>query len=192
MSMNTSNVDLVRLLPQFMREDGAAQGIGEVVSAFVREMSAAADLLAGWDKLEQLPEEQLDEIAFELNLSWYDKAATASIKQNLIRDGIYMHSKLGTKWAVENIINTYFGSGFVREWFEYGGEPGHFRAFSSNPDISEQRLNEFLSLLDKVKRASAHLDGVYISLVSKMQLNYGIAVHDTAREMHRIGADIIL
>ena len=69
MSMNTSNVDLVRLLPQFMREDGAAQGIGEVVSAFVQEMSAAADLLAGWDKLERLPEAQLDEIAYELNFS---------------------------------------------------------------------------------------------------------------------------
>ena len=192
MSMNTSNVDLVRLLPHFMREDGAARGIGEVVSAFVREMSSAADLLSGWDKLERLPEEHLDEIAFELNLLWYDKSATVEIKQNLIRDGIYMHSKLGTKWAVENIIKTYFGSGFVREWFEYGGEPGHFRAFSSNPSISEERLNEFLSLLDKVKRASAHLDGVYISLVSNMQLNFGIAVHDTARETHRIGADIIL
>lgn len=192
MSMNTSNVDIVKLLPQFMREDGAAQGISGAISPAIQDISKRLDLFSSWDKIDELPEVELDEIAWELNLSWYDKAASIDIKRTLIKTGIHMHSKLGTKWAVETIIETYFGVGIIREWWEYAGEPGHFKVLSTNPSITNERFNEFLALLEKVKRTSAHLDGVLITLTNHMYLYHGFALHDVSRECHRIGADIIL
>lgn len=192
MSMNTSNVDIVKLLPQFMREDGAAQGISGAVNPVIQDISKRLDLFSSWDKIDELPEAELDEIAWELNLSWYDKAASIDIKRMLIKTGIHMHSKLGTKWAVETIIETYFGVGIIREWWEYAGEPGHFKVLSTNPAITNERFNEFLALLEKVKRTSAHLDGVLITLTNHMYLYHGFALHDVSRERHRIGADIIL
>lgn len=192
MSMNTSNVDIVKLLPQFMREDGAAQGISGAISPAIQDVSKRLDLFSSWDKIDELPEAELDEIAWELNLSWYDKAASIDIKRTLIKTGIHMHSKLGTKWAVETIIETYFGVGIIREWWEYAGEPGHFKVLSTNPAITNERFNEFLALLEKVKRTSAHLDGVLITLTNHMHLYHGFALHDVSRERHKIGADIIL
>lgn len=192
MSMNTSNVDIIKLLPQFMRKDGAAQGISGAVSPFIQELSKAIDLMSSWDKIDELPEAELDELAWELNLVWYDKAADISIKRTLIKNGIHMHSKLGTKWAVEEIIKTYFGVGQIREWWDYAGEPGHFKVLSTNPSITNERFDEFLRLLDSVKRTSAHLDGVLITLTNHMYLYHGFAVHNVSHEQHRIGADIIL
>ena len=69
MSMNTSNVDIVKLLPQFMREDGAAQGISGAVNPAIQDISKRLDLFSSWDKIDELPEAELDEIAWELNLS---------------------------------------------------------------------------------------------------------------------------
>ena len=100
-----------------------------------------------------------------------------------------VHSRLGTKWAVEKIITEYFGSGRVREWFEYEGEPFHFKIISGNPTITNEKLLEFLGLLDKVKRQSAVLDGIYITLTGEMNLYLAIGLHEAGTERYSIGAN---
>ena len=192
MSMNTQNVDIVKLLPAFMRDDCAARGLSAPLSDMVQEISATLDLLSTWDHLETLPEKDLDELAWEINLLWYNKAASMDIKRSIVRNGFLTHSKLGTKWAVENVIATYFGVGIIREWWEYAGDPGHFKVLSTNPTITNERLDEFLLLLEKTKRLTAKLDGVFITLTNKLYLYFGFAYHDVTHERHRIGADIII
>ena len=192
MSMNTQNVDIVKLLPAFMRDDCAARGLSAPLSDMVQEISATLDLLSTWDHLDTLPENDLDELAWEINLLWYNKAASMGIKRSIVRNGFLTHSKLGTKWAVENVIATYFGVGIIREWWEYAGDPGHFKVLSTNPTITNERLDEFLLLLEKTKRLTAKLDGVFITLTNKLYLYFGFAYHDVTHERHRIGADIII
>ena len=89
---------------------------------------------------------------------------------------------------MESVINSYFGEGYLREWFEYDGEPGHFRVYSTNATINNERLVEFLNLLYKVKRASSKLDGIYITLTGEMRLSAGIAVYEHERDTYGIGA----
>lgn len=192
MSMNTQNVDIIKLLPAFMRDDCAARGLSAPLSDMVHEISATLDLLSTWDHLDTLPEKDLDELAWEINLLWYNKAASMDIKRSIVRNGFLTHSKLGTKWAVENVIATYFGVGIIREWWEYAGNPGHFKVLSTNPTITNERLDEFLLLLEKTKRLTAKLDGVFITLTNKLYLYFGFAYHDVTHERHRIGADIII
>lgn len=192
MSMNTQNVDIVKLLPAFMRDDCAARGLSAPLSDMVQEISVTLDLLSTWDHLDTLPEKDLDELAWEINLLWYNKAASMDIKRSIVRNGFLTHSKLGTKWAVENVIATYFGVGIIREWWEYAGDPGHFKVLSTNPTITNERLDEFLLLLEKTKRLTAKLDGVFITLTNKLYLYFGFAYHDVTHERHRIGADIII
>ena len=93
---------------------------------------------------------------------------------------------------MENVIATYFGVGIIREWWEYAGDPGHFKVLSTNPTITNERLDEFLLLLEKTKRMTAKLDGVFITLTNKLYLYFGFAYHDVTHERHRIGADIII
>lgn len=186
--MKLSNLEFMRLLPQFMQDDKAVQGLAAGIDSIVPQLAADIEKLSTWDHIDSLSEAELDELAWELNILWYDASATIDVKRNIIRDSDKVYKKLGTKWAVENVINTYFGDGYIEEWFQYSGDPGHFRVYSTNPALSESRFYEFLSLLSKVKRASAKLDGVFISLTGQMNMYAGTALHDIGAEQYDIGA----
>ena len=191
MGMKLSNLDFIRLLPAFMREDAAVRGLSAGIVSIVPALSESVGRLTTWDKIDELTEAELDELAWELNILWYDKAAGIDAKREIVKNSDEVYRRLGTKWAVENVIASYFGEGFIREWFEYQGEPGHFRVYSTNPTLTNERLLEFMNLLNKVKRASSHLDGIFITLTGEMKLAAGMAVHEVERETYGIGAGSI-
>ena len=186
--MKLSNVEFVKLLPQFMQDDDAVRGLAAGIDSIIPQVAASLENLSTWDCIDRLSEKELDDLAWELNIPWYDTGASLSIKQEVIKKSDQVHAKLGTKWAVENVIQTYFGSGFISEWWEYGGEPGHFRVNSSNPSLNAERFNEFLRLLEKVKRASAKLDSVIISISGELPLYAAVALHEIGKEIYPVGA----
>ena len=186
--MKLSNLEFIRLLPQFMQDDAAVRGLAAGIDSIVPELAASIEKLSTWDHIDSLSAAELDELAWELNIPWYNTSAPIDVKRNLVRDSDEVYKKLGTKWAVENVINTYFGDGYIEEWFQYGGEPGRFRVYSGNPTLNEEKFSEFINLLNKVKRASAHLDGVFITLSGQMNLYAGTALHEISAEQYNIGA----
>ena len=186
--MKLSDLEFLKLLPQFMQDDLAVKGLAAGIDSIIPGLAAEVEKLSTWDCIDKLSEAELDELAWELNIPWYDTSATIEVKRNLVRDSDKVYKKLGTKWAVENVINTYFGDGYVEEWFQYGGDPGHFRVYSGNPTLNESKFTEFLNLLNKVKRASTKLDGVFINLTGQMILSAGTAFHETGVEQYNIGA----
>lgn len=186
--MKLNELEFLKLLPQFMRNDDAVKGLAAGLDAIVPQLSESIKILSTWDQIDNLTEAELDDLAWELNILWYDTSADISAKRELIRNSDMVYKHLGTKWAVENVITTYFGEGYIEEWFEYGGEPGRFRVYSTNPSLSQERLTEFLNLLNKVKRASAKLDGIFITLTGQMNIGAGCALHEAGRETYAIGA----
>ena len=187
--MTLSDLEFIRLLPQFMRDDDAVKGLAAGIDSIIPDLAASIGKLTTWDHIDELRESELDDLAWELNIPWYDTGASLAIKREVIKSSDQIHARLGTKWAVENVIRTYFGSGYMSEWWEYGGEPGHFQINSSNPSLNNERFIEFLRLLDKVKRASAKLDSVVLSLSGELPLYAGVALHEVGREQYSIGGN---
>ena len=187
--MKLSNLEFIKLLPQFMRDDNAVRGLAAGIDSIIPGLAAEIEKLSTWDRIDTLSEAELDDLAWELNILWYDKSAPIDVKRNIVLGSDAVYKKLGTKWAVENVINTYFGEGYVEEWFQYSGEPGCFRIYSTNPTLNESKFTEFLNLLNKVKRASSQLDGVYITLTGQMNMGAGIALHEISAEQYNIGAN---
>lgn len=186
--MKLSNLEFIKLLPQFMQDDAAVRGLAAGIDSIVPQLAADMEKLSTWDCIDTLSEAELDDLAWELNILWYDTGAPIDVKRNIVKDSDKVYKKLGTKWAVENVINTYFGDGYIEEWFQYGGDPGRFRVYSGNPTLNESKFTEFLNLLNKVKRASSQLDGVFITLTGQMNLNTGVALHEIGAEQYAIGA----
>lgn len=186
--MKLSNIEFKKLLPQFMQNDSTVCGLASGIDSIIPQLAAEIEKLSTWDHIDTLSETELDDLAWELNILWYDTSAPIEVKRELVRNSDAVYKKLGTKWAVENVINTYFGDGYIEEWFQYGGEPGRFRVYSGNPTLNESKFAEFLSLLNKVKRASSQLDGVFITLTGQMNLHAGVAVHEIGAEQYNIGA----
>ena len=188
MTLNT--LEFLRLLPRFMTDDLAVKALAGGIDELAPEITDACGILTTWDRINELSEDELDELAWELNILWYDTGANVQTKRELILNSDKVYKHLGTKWAVENVITTYFGDGYLREWFEYEGTPGYFRVYSTNPTLNNERLTEFLNILEKVKRHSAILEAIYITLTGEMKLSAGCQVHDTSFETHKIGAKL--
>lgn len=188
--MRLSTLEFIRLLPQFMRDDLAVQGLAAGLDAIIPELSESIGKLTTWDHIDELSEAELDALAWELNILWYDKAANLDTKRDVIKNSDMVYKHLGTKWAVENVIQSYFGDGYITEWFDYNGDPGYFRVYSTNPTLSEERLNEFLNILNKVKRHSSKLEGIYITLTGRMPLSAGMAYREYGTDTFRLGATL--
>ena len=186
--MKLSNIEFLKLIPHFMRDDNAVRGLAAAIDDVVPSLAASIEKLSTWDHINDMTEAELDALAWELNIPWYDSTSSLDIKREVIKNSDKVYKHIGTKWAVENIIKTYFGDGYIMEWFEYEGEPGHFRVYSSNPSLNNERLTEFLDLLNKTKRASAKLDGISITLDAELVLATGVALHEVSNETYAIGA----
>ena len=108
--MRLSDIDFIRLIPQFMREDKAVQGLAAGIDKIIPTLAASIQLLPSWDCIDYLSEKELDSLASELNILWYNNAADISVKRELIKNSDKVYAHLGTKWAVvecETRRNTY-------------------------------------------------------------------------------------
>ena len=189
--MRLNETEMVKLLPAWMQEDGSDKGIATGCDIISRDAYARLKLLSRWDKIDQLSDAELDEMAWELNIQWYDSTAPIAAKRAVIRNSDRVYAKLGTPYAVEQIVADYFGTGEVREWYQYGGQPHHFKVLSDNPSLVNSNLDLFLKLLRTVKRRSSWLDAILICLTGEMFLYSGMAVRDHTQEVHVMGSDEI-
>lgn len=168
------------LLPDFLLGDKNGYALGKAMEKgmeiFLRTLQGGLDTVLD---SAQCPEWRLDELAREMNVTWYDYSANREIKRDIIKNCEQVYMRLGTKWAVENVIKSYFGNGYVEEWFEYGGEPNFFRVHSTNPSLREEKFYEFLSILEKVKRLTSRLDGVFIEMGGDFIGSAGFALHES-------------
>lgn len=160
--MKVSELEFVRLLPAFMRDDEAAIALSKAMNRLIGEPSKRLKTLRVWDNIENLNEAECDELAWELDVDWYDstgmsleeKRATLKIAQQIKR-------KRGTKWAVERLISAYFGEGYIMEWYEMYGTPYTFVALTTNAHITAQNYEKFVEAVKAAKNVRSHLAGIF-------------------------------
>ena len=70
--MDLSMMDFVKMLPFFMQTDAADIGLAKAVDTIIEEVYSKIILFTTWDKIDVLSSDELDELAEELHISWYD------------------------------------------------------------------------------------------------------------------------
>lgn len=167
---------LMRSLPEVLKQDegmnALARGIAQALSDRVKEVES----LSLYARTGELPEELLDILAYDFNVAWWDRSLKLEDKRRMIQESWHVRRHLGTKYAVELAVSAAFGSGVVTEWFEYGGEPYHFRISFVELRKVWDNYDGFLSMLEAVKRKSAVLDSLTAMKTIEPKLYYGIAL----------------
>lgn len=181
-------IDIRHMVPAFLLADkngyAMAKTVEKALQIFCDCLQTGLDTVLD---IEKMPEWRLDEMAWEWNVLWYDQTAEVSVKREVIKNVWAVYRQLGTKTAVENVIQSYFGDGRLEEWFEYDGEPYRFRVHSTNPAVREEKLGEFLYVLEQTKRLSAILDGIDIEIGSDFELGFGFALHEYGTDTYYFG-----
>ena len=172
--MDLSNSKLIDIIPNFMKDDEAVKSLAASMDKVAMDLSGKVKLLSVWDAIDDMGSEQLNALAEELYIPWYDKTAALDVRRQIIKESDMIHATLGTKAAVERVANIYFGESNVVEWFEYGGNHHCFRIETVNQRVKDDLAESFLTVLEHVKRKSAHLDTISIVADGEMNLVVGI------------------
>ena len=111
-----------------------------------------SDSARAYAAIATMPERVLDLLAVELRTPAYDENYSIRVKRALIEGTLVFYTQMGTPAAVNKIIETIFETGYIREWWEYDGDPYHFKAYTTNPAITSDDVEEFKRVLGSVKR----------------------------------------
>ena len=188
--MRMQDVDLLKLLPIFMREDPAVTGLARGSNETIKALAARIALLSRWDKIDSMDHAELDELAWERNILWYESMASLEAKRKIVRESDQVYATLGTKWAIESMLSAYFDEVRVSEWYEYGGQPHHFKITSSDPSMMGSKKEKFLYLLEIVKRKSSWLESVHITMTGQLPIYTGIIIAGRSMETCHVGTQV--
>jgi phage tail protein, P2 protein I family len=166
------------IMPDNLSGQLEIQALAYAVGRQVEKLCTYADNARTYAAIASMPEAALDLLAIELRTSAYDESYSIKVKRALIKGALTFYMRMGTPAAVNAIIETIFETGFIREWYEYGGEPYHFKAYTTNPYITEADVEDFRRVLGSVKRLSAWLDDIILELATPAtQIYIGHFIH---------------
>lgn len=174
--MKLTDVDLLRLIPQFMRDDRNAQAFAYAVNSKIAEVTYAIMHAKIYTRIDSLSEEILDELAWQFNVVEYRSEYDISIKRELIKGCMQLHYKRGTVAAVEEAVRKIFGDATVEEWFDYGGQPYHFKVRTSNIGATDEMIQEVTKIVKEAQNVRSFLEEVVIEIIQSMQMYIGCKV----------------
>lgn len=171
------NITLLDILPDSLKKDPDFLAMAEAMTPEFQEISEAITETLLMPRINELPENVVDLLAWEKHVDFYYPDLPIEQKRELVKNAVHWHRKKGTPGAIEDLVRTIFFSGDVQEWWEYGGEPGHFKVIITDPSATNERAQEFLALVNSVKRASAWLESIEIKTVDDLPLYFANVLH---------------
>ena len=152
------------LIAENLPESINRTNLNETAQTVDREMHLASDnviLALIYARIDELAENVVDNLAVQLHVDFYDYTLPVAKKRALVKQSIAWHQIKGTKAAVEQVIQTVFNQGHVQEWFEYGGDPYHFRVdVIESDDIDAATIGQVVKAINSTKNVRSWLDGI--------------------------------
>lgn len=177
--INFNNVSIMDLLPPNFQDDANIQASVEALNKQLDKITEKTKRISIYERLftNQLTSAEVDELAYQFHVDFYDPKLPLTQKQELVKKAIPFHRLKGTAGAVEDLIKILFGDGEVEEWFKYGGEPGYYQVTTNNQAVTDEKAEEFIRSLRTVTRVSQHLQSVLISQIQNLTIHAGSYVH---------------
>lgn len=156
-SLKDSNI--TDILPEAFAKDAGNIALGYALHRAMNRLLDYSRATSVYAAIDAADDAVLDMLAAELNTQYYDVTLDIAAKRGLVKNTLVWYTKAGTPTAIEELVETVFGAGEVKEWFEYGGQPYKFKIITSG-DASIQAIEEFENIIMRVKNARSHLEKV--------------------------------
>ena len=187
MNRGITKENMLFTLPLALRGDISTEALATATAEKLADRLAELDRLRIISNIDNLEEALLAILARDFKVDWYDPDYSLEEKRRTVKSSWRVHKTLGTKAAVETAIRAIYPLTTVEEWFEYGGEPYHFRL---NIDITSDsgdraRQKRVLERLNFYKSLRSHNDGVRYFLVPEKSWAVAGGLFAGSREIDR-------
>ena len=108
--------------------------------------------ISGIDKLDG---PILDQLAVELRAVNYSQDYDIEKKRNIIKNVLTTYASAGTAGSIKQFIRDVYNDSDIEEWYQYEGDPGHFRIniYDVYSEEKVAQINEILAALGKCSTA---------------------------------------
>jgi phage tail P2-like protein len=169
----------IDIAPESIRGDPNVQAICYAIDKEFTEIYGEIPDISFIPNIEVQISPLLDILGWQFHVDvWqgWSGALDDETKRQLILESLRWHSKKGTKWVVEQMLNTVFKQGSVTEWYEYGGRPYFFRIVTLDDIVDPVQLQTVLNAVYAVKNERSWLDSFIRARQQVQTLYIGIAV----------------
>ena len=158
-----SNTKLVDLLPSSIRGDAGVIAAASAIDGELQKVTSLIPAVVLLARIDVLPEAVLDLLAWQFHVDFYEPVGfSIEKKRAVIKSSIAWHRKKGTPWAVEQVLAATFDTSEVQEWFDYGGDPYHFRILTTDILSSQESYVLLKRAIDTAKNTRSWLDKITI------------------------------
>ena len=171
---NLENVNLLDLIPPNLQQDEQIQAAAQAIDVELKKTTKQIWFCLLLPRLDELPENLVDELAWQFHVDFYDTTLDIAIKRDLVRQSILWHMKKGTPYAVKSIVGALLVGATVTENWDYGGNPYCFKVDLIEGAIpSEKELDNLYKAIQAVKNTRSWLDGVNFIRNLEQTIYYG-------------------
>ena len=153
--------NLLFTLPTALKSDPEMNALATVIANELTRHANDTTMASLYACIDDLPESLLDILADDFKVDWWDGDYSVEEKRDILRNNWRVHRVLGTKTSVETAMSALVPGVKVYEWFEYGGEPFHFRLIVDSADefIDTAKYQRALEKLQYYKNMRSVLEG---------------------------------
>ncbi len=119
--------NMLHTLPAILQNDETMQALASAIAEQLELQAENVRKIAIFSEIDTMPETLLDILAHDFKVDWWNGDYTLTEKREVLANNWRVHRTLGTKYAVETAISAIYPDTQVAEWFEYDGEPFHFK-----------------------------------------------------------------
>ena len=161
-SHSLSAQNLMATLPQVLQNDPGLAALASSIADILEKRKEEIQRVAIYSRIDELPEDLLDILAYDFKVDWWGAEFSVEEKRKLLKGSWRVHRVLGTKAAVITAVDSIFPGAQIVEWFEYGGEPYHFRLLldSTYESVTPEKHQRVLENISHYKNLRSVLDGV--------------------------------
>ena len=162
MNNGITRENLLRTFPYALQQDKEKLALATVIADELTALYRDNRFLALYTRIDELDEALLDILAKDFSVGWYLYDGTVEEKRAQIKSCFYVHRRLGTKAAVETAISAIYPDTKVSEWFEYSGDPYHFRLLvdATYENVDQEKHRRVLERIEFYKNLRSVLDGI--------------------------------
>ncbi len=172
-------VSLLDILPDNLKADPQVQALAEAITPELQAIARAIDECLFLPRLDELPEDVVDLLAWQYHVDFYDTSLSLEQKRRLVKESFQWHKRKGTPWAVEQVVSIVFPGAKVAEWFDYGGDPYHFRVETEQPLTESTDIDRLIRLINATKNLRSWLDNITIKRTITNGLYFGAVISET-------------
>jgi len=162
MNRGITKENMLFTLPPALKGDASTEALAEATAEMLADRLTELDRLRIISNIDELDGPVLDILAYDFKVDWWDADYSLAEKRRTLKDSWRVHKTLGTKAAVEAAISAIYPNTKVQEWFEYGGEPYHFKILLdlTGTQWSDDRPRKILERSEHYKSLRSHLEAV--------------------------------